>query len=38
VAADVTTSSWLDNIRLADRALRIHVILGLRQALPIDGA
>ena len=26
VAADVTTSSRLDNIRLADRALRIHVI------------
>ncbi len=27
VAADVTTFSRLDNIRLADRALRIHVIL-----------
>jgi hypothetical protein len=27
VAADVATCSRLDNIRLADRALRIHVIL-----------
>ena len=35
VAADVTTSSRLDNIRLADRALRIHVILVFRNALPI---
>ena len=38
VAADVTPSSRLDNIRLASRALRIHVILGLRKALPICGA